>query len=133
MRDATRAIAVALCALMTAAVASGCSISRSYYGSPLRGDPAAVVTGQTTKAEILRNFGPPTVIEHQTDGDAFIYTYARSNYASLTIQEPVFTKQMIFNYGRLFDGRDRVVVLFDYYGVVRGIAHQEETERMPTL
>ena len=52
---------------------SGCTIARYYGGAPLRSQPTALVEGQSTKHEVLQLFGPPTLITHQTDGDAFVY------------------------------------------------------------
>jgi len=110
----------------------GCTIARWYSGAPLHGDPAVLVKGQSTKGDVLQLFGPPTQITHQTDGDAFVYAYDRWNYSSLTVAEPI-TGQRVFTYTRGFNSRDRLVVLFDYFGVVRGVAVEHETQRMPPL
>ncbi len=111
----------------------GCVIARYHNGAPLHGDPAALVKGQSTKSDVLQLFGPPTQITHQTDGDAFVYTYGRWNYSSITLAEPIFTGQRIFTYTRGFDDRDTLVVLFDFYGVVRSVAVERRTEKMPPL
>jgi hypothetical protein len=110
----------------------GCTIARWYTGVPLRGDPAVLVKGESTKSDVLELFGPPTQITHQTDGDAFIYAYDRWNYSSLTVAEPI-TGQRVFTYTRGFNNRDRLVVLFDYFGIVRGVAVEHETQQMPPL
>jgi hypothetical protein len=110
----------------------GCTIARWYSGVPLHGDPAVLVKGESTKSEVLELFGAPTQITHQTDGDAFIYAYDRWNYSSIAVAEPV-TGQRIFTYTRGFNNRDRLVVLFDFYGVVRGVAVEHETQQMPPL
>lgn len=110
----------------------GCTIARWYAGVPLRGDPAVLVKGQSTKGDVLELFGPPTQITHQTDGDAFIYAYDRWNYSSLTVVEPI-TGQRVFTYTRGFNNRDRLVVLFDYFGIVRGVAVEHATQQMPPL
>jgi hypothetical protein len=120
------------CALGLAFLAAGCTIARWYAGVPLRGDPAVLVKGESTKSEVLQRFGPPTQITHQTDGDAFVYAYDRWNYSSLTVAEPI-TGQRVFTYTRGFNSRDRLVVLFDYFGVVRGVAVERETQQMPPL
>jgi len=111
----------------------GCVITRYHSGAPLHGDPAVLVKGESTKSDVLQLFGPPTQISHQTDGDAFVYRYDRWNYSSLTLAEPIFTGQRIFTYTRGFDDRDTLVVLFDFYGVVRGVAVEHRTEKMPVL
>ncbi len=110
----------------------GCTIARWYSGVPLRADPAVLVKGESTKTDVLQLFGTPTQIMHQTDGDAFLYAYNRWNYSSLTLVEP-FTGQRVFSYTRGFNNRDRLVVLFDYFGVVRAVAAEHETRAMPHL
>ena len=120
----------AVCAAL--ALLDGCTIARWYSGVPLRAEPTVLVQGHSTKSEVLQIFGPPTQITHQTDGDTFVYAYDRWNYSSLSIAEP-FTGQRIFTYTRGFNNRDRLVVLFDYGGVVSGVAVQHETRAMPAL
>jgi hypothetical protein len=120
------------CALGLVFLAVGCTIARWYAGAPLRGDPAVLVKGQSTKTDVLEAFGPPTQITHQTDGDAFVYAYDRWNYSSFTIVEPI-TGQRVFSYTRGFNSHDRLVVLFDYFGTVSGVAVEHETQQMPTL
>ncbi|HXQ24543.1 MAG TPA: hypothetical protein VN812_22870 [Candidatus Acidoferrales bacterium] len=115
-----------------ATLVSACTVARYYYGAPLRGDPAVLVEGQSTKADVLHLLGPPLQINHQTDGDAFVYTYDRENFSSLTVREPI-SGQMIFTYRRDFDKRDTLVVLFDFVGVVRGVAVDHRTEELPAL
>ena len=125
-----RAWAVAVVAGLV--LLDGCTIARWYSGVPLRADPAVLVKGESTKGDVLEIFGAPTQIMHQTDGDAFLYAYNRWNYSSLTLAEPI-TGQRVFTYTRGFNNRDRLVVLFDYFGVVRGIAVEHETKQMPSL
>ena len=120
------------CALGLVLFVGGCTIARWYSGVPLRADPAVLVKGESTKSDVLQLFGAPTHIMHQTDGDTFLYSYDRWNYSSLTLAEPI-TGQRVFTYSRGFNNRDRLVVLFDYFGVVRGIAVDHETRQLPTL
>ena len=54
----------------------------------MRAEPSTLVQGQSTKSDVLRLFGPPTQIMHQTDGDAFVYTYRQYNYSSFHVQDP---------------------------------------------
>lgn len=110
----------------------GCTVARYYQDVPLRGDPAALVEGHSTKSDVLRLFGPPQRIEHQTDGDTFVYAYERENYSSFRVQDPI-TGINWFTYTRQLDNHDRLVVLFDYAGTVRGIAVDHHTEEMPVL
>jgi outer membrane protein assembly factor BamE (lipoprotein component of BamABCDE complex) len=124
------AIATAACVLVPAL--SGCTVSRMYEGVPLRARPEVIREGETTKAEVLHLFGPPERVEHQTDGDAFVYTYRQRNYSSITAREPFFGL-MIFSYSRQFNDDDTLVVLFDFYGKVRAVAFEENTPEMPAL
>jgi outer membrane protein assembly factor BamE (lipoprotein component of BamABCDE complex) len=120
------------CALGLVLLVTGCTVARYYRGAPLHGEPSALVEGQSTKSDVLRMFGPPTLITHQTDGDAFVYTYQQQNFSSFTVQEP-FTGQRIFTFRRQLDNRDTLVVFFDFVGVVRGVAADHQTEHMPPL
>jgi len=121
---------VAACFLV---LLSGCTIGRVYRGKPLAADPALLVEGQSTKADVLHLFGPPDQITHQTDGDAFVYRYVRQNFASLTLSDPVFTGLFLFNFRRQLEASERLVVLFDYRGVVRGVGYDRDTKRLPAL
>ncbi len=114
------------------ALLDGCTVARWYSGVPLRAEPTVLVQGESTKSEVLQTFGPPTQIMHQSDGDTFVYAYDRWNYSSFSIVEPI-TGQRLFTYTRGFNNRDRLVVLFDYGGVVRAVAVQHETQAMPSL
>jgi hypothetical protein len=118
--------------LLAATLASGCTVARYYQDVPLRGDPSVLVEGQSTKSDVLRLFGPPQQIQHQTNGDAFVYAYERTNYSSLRLQDPI-TRINWFTYTRQLDSHDRLVVLFDFAGVVRGVAVDHHTQEMPVL
>ncbi len=108
-------------ALAALVLLEGCTVARWYAGVPLHAEPTVLVEGASTKSEVLQIFGAPTQITHQTDGDTFVYAYDRWNYSSFSIAEP-FTGQRLFTYTRGFNNRDRLVVLFDYGGVVRAVA-----------
>jgi len=84
------------------------------------------------REDVLRLFGPPTQIIHRTDGDAFEYTYQQYNYSSLQLQDPI-TGINWFTYTREFDNRDRLLVLFDFTGVVRSVAVDHHVGEMPVL
>jgi len=112
--------------------AAGCTIGRYYNGAPLRAEPSAIVQGQSTKSDVLRQFGPPTQIMHQTDGDAFVYLYEQYNYSSFRLQDPI-TRISWFTYSRSLDNRDRLLVMFDFTGVVRGVAIDHQVAAMPSL
>lgn len=129
--DPRRFLALVI-ACAVAVLSAGCTIARSYRGAPLRADASVLVEGQSTKGDVLRSFGPPTQITHQSDGDAFVYSFDRLNYSSFTLQEPI-TGQRLFSYRREFNNRDRLVVLFDFSGVVRSLAVEHHTPEMPAL
>ncbi len=120
------------CALALAVCGSGCTIGRFYNGAPLHADPSALAEGRSTKADVLRLFGPPTQITHQTDGDTFMYLYRKQNSSSFRLQDPI-TGINWFTYSRWLENRDTLVVLFDFNGVVRGVAVEHRTGEMPTL
>ena len=113
-------------------LAAGCTIGRYYNGTPLRSEPSALVEGQSMKADVLHLFGPPTQIMHQTDGDAFVYTYQQYNSSSFRIQDPILGYNW-FSYSRQLENRDRLLVLFDFTGVVRSVAIDRHVEDMPPL
>ncbi|MCX8072254.1 MAG: hypothetical protein N3C12_07375 [Candidatus Binatia bacterium] len=121
---------LALC--ISALLASGCTVARTYQDSPLRGNAANIVPGKSTRSDVLREFGPPTQIFHQTNGDAFVYTYARLNYSAFRLRDPI-TGTNWFTYTRRFETRDRVLVIFDFDGVVRDIAWDRHTQELPPL
>jgi outer membrane protein assembly factor BamE (lipoprotein component of BamABCDE complex) len=107
-----------------------CTVGRYYRGMPLRADPAQIVEGHSTRRDVLRLFGPPNTINHQTTGDAFIYLYEQRNSTTVRIQDP-FTNINWFTYNRANEQYDRLVVLFDFYGVVQGVGHEHGVEHMP--
>ncbi len=113
-------------------LASGCTIARTYQDSPLRGDVTRIVPGESTRTDVLREFGPPTHIFHQTNGDAFVYSYNRLNYSSFRLRDPI-TGTNWFTLTRRFETRDRLLVIFDFQGVVRDIAWAHHTQELPPL
>jgi len=112
--------------------AGGCTIGRYYTNTPLRGDPAMLVEGRTTRSEVLRLFGPPTTITHQTDGDAFVYLYRQINASTFRLRDPVIGYNW-FTYDRQVDRRDTLVVILDFTGVVQSYAIDHRVEDMPPL
>ena len=128
-----RASVAALTGALLLALFAGCTVGRLYRGNHLRADPAVLVEGESTKSDVLRLFGPPDHITHLTDGDAFVYLYTQRNFSSITLEDPIFTGIFLFNFNRQFDMRDKLVVLFDYTGIVRGVGFDHQTGDMPTL
>lgn len=111
-----------------------CTIGRIYMGSELRNDPKEKIKiGSTTKAEILETFGPPERIQMQYDGDIFVYAYLRKNSSKLTLTEPYFTKLTIFQYSRIQQKNDSLVILFDKDGVVKNYGFNKGTTELTTF
>jgi len=128
MSSATRALALAAACL---GLATGCLMTRSYLGNEL--PPAAdggIVLGKTTKADVLRDLGPPDRLVRQYDGDVFVYAYIRRNESTLELEEPVFTHATVFEYTRVQERSDRMVVLFDRSGIVAGVGFRRGTEQL---
>jgi hypothetical protein len=118
-----------LALLLVALAAPGCTIRRTYLGSPVRIDAlAAVIAGQTTKGEVLTRLGPPDGIVRQFDGDIFVYRYVRQNSATFRLEEPVFTNFEFFTWTRSQQRYDSIVVLFDEAGVVSEVGSAQGTE-----
>jgi outer membrane protein assembly factor BamE (lipoprotein component of BamABCDE complex) len=111
-----------------------CSISRVYVGSEVRDDPKEKIKiGSTRKGEILDIFGPPDRIQKQYDGDIFVYAYLRKNSSIFRIEEPIITNFTLFQYTRLQQKKDGLVILFDKEGVVKNYGYQKGTEELTTF
>jgi len=107
---------------------TACTIGRVYVGSELQIDPAEkIVSGQTTKSQVLDQFGAPDLIQRQHDGDVFVYAYLRRNYSKLAIKEPVVTNLQIFTYSNIQEKKDNLVILFDREGIVKNYGFQRRT------
>ncbi len=112
----------------------GCSIGRVYIGSEIRQDPKEKIKiGSTTKSEILEVFGPPDRIQKQYDGDIFVYTYLRKNSSKFAIEEPYLTNLTLFQYTRIQQKKDGLVILFDKDGVVKNYGFQKGTPELTTF
>ncbi len=121
---------LALTALLIITVCS-CRIGRLYIGSEIKDDPRErVVIGATTKSEILKVFGPPYRVQKQYDGDIFVYDYFRKNSTTLTLEEPVFTNITFFEFKRIQQKKDSLVILFDKDGVVKSYGYYRGTTEL---
>jgi len=111
-----------------------CSIGRVYRGSEIRADPKESITvGTTTKAQILRVFGPPDWIQKQFDGDIFVYAYTRKNSSTLTLEEPFFTNITFFTFNRVQQKRDSLIILFGKDGVIKDYGYYRGTMELSPL
>jgi outer membrane protein assembly factor BamE (lipoprotein component of BamABCDE complex) len=112
----------------------GCSIGRIYVGSEIKDNPREKIKiGATTKGEILEIFGPPDRIQKQYDGDIFVYAYLRKNSSKFTIEEPYFTNFTLFQYTRIQQKKDSLVILFDKDGLVKNYGYQKGTPELTTF
>jgi hypothetical protein len=112
------------CAALLALV-SGCTIGRWYVGSPLLADPRQVlVAGHTRKAEVLSRLGPPDQILRLESGDVFIYHHDQRNSSELQIREPLVTRLTIFQWEKVQDKSDRLMVFFDPAGLVSAFGYR---------
>jgi outer membrane protein assembly factor BamE (lipoprotein component of BamABCDE complex) len=103
-------------------------------GSEIRHNPhEKIKIGFTTKGEILETFGPPDKIQKQYDGDIFVYAYLRKNSSKLTIEEPYFTNFSIFQYTRIQQKKDSLVILFDKDGIVKNYGFNKGTNELTTF
>jgi len=116
----TRWALLALCVAV-----SGCQIVKVYEGAALRADPARIVIGETTLADVLQEFGAPARIQRRADGDVLTYRYNRQDSRTLTIEEPVVTNTELFTYTTIREDSELLVVLLDPGGVVRAVGYRD--------
>ena len=120
-----------LALLLAAALSSGCIIARIYVGNELPPIPEEkLVPGTTTKAEVLRDFGPPDRLVRQYEGDVFVYAHLQRNVTGLLIEEPVITHAFLFSYTKEEEKSDRLVVMFDRSGVLTGVGFKRGTQQL---
>lgn len=121
-----------LLALPLLFLTGGCTIGRYYYGTPIDNDTSRIVEGTTSRREILRLYGPPLQIVHQTTGDAFVYKFEQQNTSTFQLRDPI-TGTTWFTYTRQFDRRDALVVFFDFTGIVQNVAVDRDVDDIPLL
>jgi outer membrane protein assembly factor BamE (lipoprotein component of BamABCDE complex) len=109
----------------------GCTIGRVYIGSEFKEEQQGkIVTGATTKSDILTMYGPPDTVRRQYDGDVFLYRYLRRNSSALDIAEPVVTHLTLFSFSRLQQKDDSLMILFDKDGVVKAYGSRRGTSEL---
>jgi hypothetical protein len=113
---------------------SGCTIGRWYVGSPLLADPREVlVLGRTPKAEVLTRLGPPNRILRQKSGDVFVYHHDQRNSSEFEITEPVITRLTLFQWEKVQDKSDRLMVFFDRAGLVSAFGYRQGRNELEPL
>jgi hypothetical protein len=103
-------------------------------GSPLRVDPRELlVVGETRKAEVLGQLGPPDRILRQKSGDVFVYRHDQRNSSEFEISEPVFTGLTLFQWEKVQDKSDRLMVFFDTQDVVSSFGYRQGRAELEPL
>jgi hypothetical protein len=121
------------CALLLT-LAPGCTIGRWYMGSPLGADPREeLVVGQTPKSDVLTKLGPPDRILRHKNGDVFVYHHDQRNSSELEIREPLITRLTIFQWEKVQDKSDRLMVFFDSLGVVSAFGYRQGRNELEPL
>jgi hypothetical protein len=121
----------AIASLLALGLSTGCIVVRTYVGNELpAGSDGQLVPGTTTKADVLRDLGPPDRLVRQYEGDVFVYAYIRRNESTFLLEEPVFTHLTIFSYTKEQEKSDRMVVLFDRSGILSGVGFRRGTEQL---
>jgi hypothetical protein len=109
----------------------GCTIGRYYIGNEVPNvADGRFVPGTTTKAQVLRDIGPPDRLVRQYDGDVFVYQYRRQNLGKLELQEPIITHYSIFTWEKVEEKSDRLVVMFDRAGTLVSVGYLRGTEAL---
>jgi len=112
-----------LLAAVLMATSVACTQVRVSVGSVPRAEPCEWVReGQSTRADVLRVFGPPDRIERHRVGEVFSYEFSRRMSRSLTLGDPFVTQLILFGFTRTAELTQRFVVMFDRQGIVENVA-----------
>ena len=130
-------------ALIGAVALTGCAISTQRFGRPIDASRIAnVVVGKSTKADVLREFGPPSaysalpvvpsagspsatggedlLARAEAESRMFVYQYREDRENFLTV--------ILFTRFRREVVSDRLMVFFDEGDVVRYVAFARQTQ-----
>jgi hypothetical protein len=133
----------AVLVLLGAAWLCGCAISTQRFGRPIDADRiASIQVGTSTKADVLREFGPPSaysalpvvparqdpsvtgtddlLARAEAESRMFVYEYREDRENFLTI--------ILFTRFRREVVSDRLMVFFDERDVVRYVAFSRQTQ-----
>ncbi|MFO0980652.1 MAG: hypothetical protein U1E76_02715 [Planctomycetota bacterium] len=111
----------ALLPLLVWPVLTACALSYSSIGDPVPPHDQLKI-GTSTKADALRQLGPPLLVRRQFDGELFVYRQDKSRFRALTLVPLV----PVFYYSDLDAHRIDVTLLFDKSAILRGIGVQRE-------
>ena len=59
-----------------------------------------------------------------------VYVYLRKNSTKFTVEEPLITNITFFEYTRIQQKKDGLVILFDKNGVVKNYGYQKGTKEL---
>ena len=108
-------------ALLLAAMLAGCFTGRTKRELPPSAEKAAQIqVGTTTAAEVLTQLGAPSQIIKLWKSEAYVYDH------SVTKSSGLFLLLIITS--RRDTQHDRVTVVFDEQGVVKGVGSRFESE-----
>jgi len=135
-----RGVLLWILALPCAALLSGCALGTQRFGRPIDASRiGAIEIGTSTKADVLREFGPPTAYAAlpvvppdpaealaenilaavEADNRVFVYEYREDHENFFTV--------ILFTRFRRQVLSDRLMVFFDASDVVRYVAYAKET------
>ena len=116
----------------------GCALGTQRFGRAIdAGQIASLAVGVSTRADVLRLFGPPTSVSHlpvvapadsaamaadapsEPDSNVFVYEYREDRETFFTV--------ILFTRFRREVLADRLMVFFDAQDVVRYVAFAQET------
>jgi hypothetical protein len=129
--------------LIGAVAATGCAVSTQRFGRPIDASRiASVAVGTSTKADVLREFGPPSaysalpavparqdpavtgtddlLARAEAESRMFVYEYREDRESFLTIILLTRFRREVVS--------DRLMVFFDERDVVRYVAFSKQTE-----
>ena len=129
--------------LIGAVVVTGCAVSTQRFGRPIDASRiASVAVGTSTKADVLREFGPPSaysalpvvparqdpsvtgsddlLARAEAESRMFVYEYREDRERFLTIILLTRFRREVVS--------DRLMVFFDERDVVRYVAFSKQTE-----
>lgn len=105
----------------------GCRLYHETVGRPLPENLSGLKTGETTKAEALAVLGAPDSVQRQFDGDLYLW-YQADNWSERLLLVPLLP---IYDRTRGETRTDRLSLLFDRDGILRGLGLQREIPREP--
>jgi len=142
-RFAVNAVLLAL----LASLGQGCTVTvtRNTMGNPIDVKAVkALKVGTSDVVEVLHRLGAPLEVHAHTDGRILVYRFRAINAFEFGIDAGTFTQFMDvtqmassitenikFTWERIHIDEDRVVLLLDRKGILRGIGFRDKTIDLP--